>query len=172
MAVRIALALIALFALAVPCRAEIGSDWEVMKVHHEFIDTVGETTEAIADLKEKASFQRNLSLDAKLVAGIRFLVHWKAPSTGIPDFAVKIEARGVVPATNEETWKEIIKLYKETPSFSGWTYADIKGDDLAKFGRVVAWKVTLLQNGKPMATRPSFTWDEAAAVAARNKDKP
>ena len=172
MAVRIALALIALFALARPCRAEISSDWEVMKVHHELVDTVGETTEAIADLKEKAAFQRNLSLNARQVTGIRFVIHWKAPSTGIPKFAVKIEARGVVPATNEETWKEIIKLYKETPSFSGWTYADIKGDALAKFGRVMAWKVTLLQNGKPMATRDSFTWDEAAAVAARNKDKP
>ncbi len=172
MAVRIALALIALFALSLPCRAEMSTDWEVMKVHHEFIDTVGETTGVVADLKEKAVFQRNLSLNAKQVAGIRFVIHWKAPSSGVPKFAVKIEARGVIPETNQETYREIIKSYEETPSFSGWTYADIKGDDLAKFGRVMAWKATLLQNGKPMATRHSFTWDEAAAVAAKNKEKP
>jgi hypothetical protein len=170
MAVRIALVLTALVALALPSRGEVSTDWEVMKVHHEFIDQLGETTEAIGDLKEKARYQRELSLDAKRVSGIRFLVHWKAPSSEIPKFAVKIEARGVLPATNEETFTEIIKIYKQTPSFSGWTYADIKGSHLEKFGRVVAWKVTLLQNGKPMATRSSFTWDEAAAAAARNKE--
>lgn len=172
MAVRIALSMMALFALALPTRAEMGSDWEVMKVHHEFVDTLGETTEVIGDQKEKAAYQQNLSKDWKQVTAIRFVVHWKAPSTGIPKFAVKVEARGVVPATNEETYKEIIKLYKETPNFSGWTHADIKGDDLARFGRVMAWKVSLLQNGKTMATRHSFTWDEAAAAAARNKEKP
>ncbi|MCC7518306.1 MAG: hypothetical protein IT578_03875 [Verrucomicrobiae bacterium] len=168
---RTVFALLALFALAAPSRGEMASDWVVLKVHHEFMDSDGETTSAIADLKEKAKYQRELSLDAKKIAGIRFLVHWKAPASKIPKFAVKIEARGVVPATNEETFTEIIKLYRETPSFSGWTTADIVGNHLAKFGRVMAWKVTLLQEGKPMASRSSFTWDETAAAAARNKAK-
>jgi len=171
LAVRHALLLSALLALTLSSRAEVSSDWDVLKVQHEFMDSEGETASVIGDLKEKAKYQRELSLDAKKVAGIRFLVHWKAPSSQIPKFAVKIEARGVVPATNEETFTQIIKLYQQTPSFSGWTTADITGNHLAKFGRVIAWKVTLLQDGRPMASRASFTWDEAAAAAARNKEK-
>lgn len=168
---RAVLVLSALLALAFSSRAEVYSDWEVLKVQHELLDAEGETTSSIGDLKEKAKYQRELSLDAKRVSGIRFFVHWKAPSSEIPKFAVKIELRGVVPATNEETFTQIIKLYRQTPSFSGWTTADITGNHFAKFGRVVAWKVTLLQDGKPMASRASFTWDEISAAAARNKEK-
>jgi len=148
----------------IPCLpAETTMDYEVMKVNHEFIDEKGDTHTVIADLVAKAKHQRQLE-SSGLAAGIRFIVHWRAPSSKIPNFVVKVEARGFDANTQREVVETAVKTYPQTPSFSGWAFLDIKDEAFKRLGKLMAWKVTLLQNDQPVAVRKSFMWDHLPSV--------
>ncbi len=151
--------------LLIPAWAEIqpesesSSDYVIAKVNHEFIDKDGYTTLEIGDLVRKARYQGKIESDRD-IQGMRFVVHWKAPSSRRPQFTVQVQARGVDFETNEETLVTVQQHYTQTPNFSGWTFLDIKGRDFKRLGKLMAWKATLLQNYKVVASRHSFTWDD------------
>jgi len=133
--------------------------YDIMKVNHEFLDEKGNTHDRIGNLVEKARYQKELEESGRYT-GLRFIVHWKAPSSDLRDFTVKVELRGFDAGMGRERLQTLTRDYAEMPGSSGWTNLDLKGNDLKDFGRLMAWKVALLQNGKPMATRKSFTWDD------------
>ncbi len=149
-----------LLAFALPAFAEgENNGYAVMKVNHEFLNDAGETHSEIGDLTAKARYQQTLEKSGKYT-GIRFIVHWKAPSSGIANFVVKIEARGLDAGSQKENIQTLLKTYPRSESSSGWEFMDITDDTLKRFGKLMAWKVTLLSDGKPMAERHSFMWDD------------
>jgi len=156
---------------AAPAETGVNSWYEVMKVNHEFLDHKGDTHQEIADLVAKARYQRDLEETGKY-SGIRFIIHWQAPSSEIPKFAVKLEARGFDAGSGRETIQTFNKDYPKTPGFSGWTTLDIKGDSLKHLGKLMAWKVTLLENGQPVASRKSFTWDDSLVTSRKTTSTP
>ena len=164
-------------ALRLPAETSVFNDYEILKVNHEFIDNTGGTEGEVGDLVSKAKHQRTLGSSAAVsslsasnaVNGIRFIVHWRAPASDIPNFDVKVEVRGTLPQTNEETARILLRKYPVTPTYSGWTFIDLRGDTFRRFGALMAWKVSLLQNGRVMATRHSFTWDDSVAPETTSK---
>ncbi len=169
-----------LVTLRLPAETALFNDYEVLKVNHELLDGTGGTEGEVGDLVSKAKHQRTLSSSVtspslnttNVVTGIRFIVHWRAPASEIPNFDVKVEARGTIPQTNEETAKILIRKYPQTPTYSGWTFIDLTGDTFRRFGALMAWRVSLLQNGRVMASRHSFTWDDRVAPETMSNPKP
>ena len=157
--------------LAGPARAEIPKDngYEVAKVNHEWIDKDNFTTAVIGDEKEKAKYQVALG-NNPTAKGIRFAVHWKAPGGNAPRFMVKLYAHGYDAGSDTDSLVEEFKNYKETPGSGGWTYLDVKGGDWKRLGKLMSWKVVLLQDFKPVAERHSFTWDESI-LTSRNPNE-
>ena len=137
--------------------------YKVIKVNHEWIDSEGHTHAEIADFPAKAKYQKTLD-DTGKHSGIRFHIHWTTPSARLPHFAVKLEVQGYDAKTQRETLETLLATYPKNPRFkSGWSRLDIKRDTLERLGDLMAWKVTLFQNGQFVAERKSFTWDESTS---------
>lgn len=134
--------------------------YEVKKVNHELLDDAGYNTVEIGDLPAKARYQASLQRSGQYSA-IRFIIHWRVPSTGTPHITIKLDARGVESKTGRETFETVLQQYPESPDFSGWVNLDLRGAQLKRFGKLMAWKVSILQDDKVMASRKSFTWDDS-----------
>ncbi len=134
--------------------------YDVKKVNHEFLDAAGYATDEIGDLPAKARYQATLERSGKYDA-VRFVIHWRVPSGNIPNVTIKLQVRGMIPKLEHESVETLTKEYPKSPSFSGWVNLDIRDAQLKRLGRIMAWKVTILQDGKPMASRKSFTWDDS-----------
>lgn len=153
-----------ILCLNASARAETDSKesngYAVAKVNHELIDKDNYTTAIIGNEMEKAKYQVSLEKDPN-VKGMRFAIHWKAPSSGIARFMVKLYAHGYDAGADTDTVITLFRNYTETPGSGGWTYLDLKGGDWKRLGKLMSWKVVLLQDFKPVAERHSFTWDES-----------
>ncbi len=140
--------------------AEAVSGYEITKVNHELINEKGFTHESIADFVAKAQYQQELAA-SKSASGLRFIVHWRVPSSRISNFVVKVQARGLDANTQREIEESVTKIYPQTPSSTGWAFLDIEGESAKRLGKLMAWKVTLFQNNNPVATRKSLMWDDS-----------
>ena len=136
--------------------------YEILKVNHEFVDQEGHTESQIGDLVDKARYQRQLERSGAY-SGLRFLIHWKAPSTPTPNLTIKLEAHGVHSQTGAHTVVVRTKTYEKKMHITGWAILDIAGEDLKSFGRLKAWKVTFLQNNVLVAELISFMWNDVPA---------
>jgi hypothetical protein len=155
-----------------PAQVVQAEGYKVSKVNREFIDAEGNTTDEVGSLVSKAKYQRALERNRKYT-GIRFFILWKAPSTPTPNLTVKLEAKGQ-DAQGRSTAASRFRTYPKKSHFSGWAILDIDGESFARFGELRAWKVTILQDGQPMAERKSFLWDDSEASAGKPAaaDKP
>jgi hypothetical protein len=133
--------------------------YEIMKVNHEFIDLAGETQAEIANWVDRAKYQQAVKKVAH--KGVRFFVHWQVPSTLMRDLTIKIETQGWDSDGGRETQETLVRTYPKIPNYSGWAVLDLEGDRYRDFGRMMAWKVTILHQGEVMATRESFMWNHA-----------
>jgi hypothetical protein len=134
--------------------------YDVLKVNHELIDVQGNTQEDIGDLVNRARYQDRLESSGQFT-GIRFFVHWKAPSTELHNLIVKIEAHGLDAGSGREATEVLKKSYSDLPGFSGWTTLDLANDLFKKFGKLMAWRVSLWHGNELKASRQSFTWDDS-----------
>lgn len=150
--------------LCLPLLAWGDPGYAITKVNHEFINHEGQTHDEIANLTSRATYQQELAGSGKAV-GIRFIVHWKAPSTLMSNLVVKVEARGLDAGTQREVVETLLKTYDKVPGFSGWAFLDLRDEAYRRLGKLMAWKVTLLHDNQPMGTRKSFTWDDAHPVS-------
>ena len=140
--------------------------YEILKVNHELLDQDGNTHQEIGNFVAKARYQRFLE-ESKKATGIRFQIHWRAPSSDIPNFAVKVDAYGFDADTDRETLVTLTKTYPQILNSAEWTTLDIKGDSFKRLSKLMAWKVTLLQNGQPVAIQKSFTWDDSLVASQK-----
>ena len=165
-AVRTSLLLTIGFCLCLPWLARADPGYEIGKVNHELIDKEGHTHAEIADLVAKARYQGELADSGKAI-GIRFIVHWKAPSTLMSDLVVKVEARGLDAGTQAEVVETLLKTYDKVPGPNGWAFLDLQNEAYKRLGKLMAWKVTLLHDNQPMASRKSFTWDDSSLAVTK-----
>jgi len=134
--------------------------YDILKVNHELIDEQGNTHSEIADLVNRARYQNELR-GSGLYKGIRFIVHWKIPSTELRNLTVKVEARGLDAGSGREVTEVMTKNYMEIPSFSGWATLDLNNEVFKKFGKLMAWRVSLWRGNEMKTSRHSFTWDDS-----------
>lgn len=140
--------------------------YSIKKVNHEYVDAKGNTHEDIADFLAKARYQKKLDYGTD-ATGIRFYIHWSAPSTVMSDLTVELKVRGLDAKTERETVQTFTKTYSKVPGFSGWATLDINESAYKRMGRLRAWKVSILQDHETMASRQSFTWDDSILTAEK-----
>lgn len=149
-----------------PAWAGEENGYAVIKVNHEFLNAAGETHAETANLVSKARYQEALGKSGKAI-GIRFVIHWKAPSDHLRNFTIKVEARGYDAGADRETTQTLVKNFPETDTASDWAFLDITDESYKRFGKLMAWKVTLLRDDSPMAARKSFMWDDTIPAAEK-----
>lgn len=132
--------------------------YAIKKVNHEFVDLQGNATDVIADSVAKARYQKDL--EGQHVTGMRFHIHWTAPSTLKEDLTVKLDIQGYDAGALQSNVQSFSKVYTKVEGFSGWAVLDITESTFKRMGKMMAWKVTLLHDGHAMAARKSFTWDD------------
>ena len=69
---------------------------------------------------------------------------------------MRVEAHGV--ATNGLPSIQTLEQDVKPPVFRRWTSLTLEGDAYKKFGSLVAWRVTLLADDKPLCEEKSFLW--------------
>ena len=127
----------------------------VVKVLPLFLDLKGH--DAISpSLFDRDAYQAFLRQHTNEISAIRFDVLWKASNLKDAKLKLRAELRGI----GEHGLPRQTALEKEvTPAFfRSWNSLKLEGDDLKKFGSLVAWRVTLWNGDQLLGEQKSFLW--------------
>jgi hypothetical protein len=138
-------------AVAVPA-AKSG---RVVKVLPLFLDLKGH--DAISpSLFDRDAYQAFLRQHTNEISAIRFDVLWKASNLKDAKLKLRAELRGI---GEHGLPRQTVLETEVTPAFfRSWTSLKLEGDDLKKFGSLVAWRVTLWNGDQLLGEQKSFLW--------------
>ena len=127
----------------------------VVKVLPLFLDLKGH--DALSpSLYDRDAYQAFLRQHTNDVSAIRFDVLWKASNAKGAKLKLRAELRGV---GERGMPRQTVLETEVTPGFfRSWTSLTLGGDDLKKFGSLVAWRVTLLDGDQLLGEQKSFLW--------------
>ena len=146
----IALAMLLLLAPAVKA-----GEGRVVKVLSQLLDQKGRQTLS-PSLYERDAYQFDLRRNLKLQGGARLAVQWKASKVDWTHLTLRAEMRCLLGDNLHTVTME--KPAVKSGHFSSWSEFRIEGADFKNFGHIVAWRVTLLENGHPLGQLESFLW--------------
>lgn len=110
-------------------------------------------------LLERDAYQAKLRADRGLCSGIRFDVKWSRNTGG--DVKLQLELRVTGDA------KPIVREQAIKPSRrGGWDSVTLDGDVFKGIGKLIAWRVRLLDGDAVLAERRSFLWTQRKPAAA------
>lgn len=147
---RILVGLLALFvmgtwAAAAPAR--------IKKVLPHYIDHQGRHSLS-PSLYERDAYQERLRKNPLEQGGIRFDVHWKAAPSSI--LTLRAELRGTHNDLPSST--AITKAVVAPRAGYRWTALQLDGAEYQKFGRLIAWRVTVWDGDRLVTEQRSFLW--------------
>lgn len=90
------------------------------------------------------------------VAGMRFDVQWKATPAPGEKIKLAVELRGI--GTNSIPRLKTLETNVVPGTSRQWTELPLAGDDYKNFGKVVAWRVSLWNDGQLLGEQKSFLW--------------
>ena len=128
----------------------------VIKVLPLLLDLKGH--DAISpSLFDRDAYQVHLRQHTNEVSAIRFDVLWKASKR---ERAQTLKLRAELRGVGEHSLPRQTVLEKNvTPAFfRSWTSLTFGGDELKKFGSLVAWRVTLWNGDQLLGEQKSFLW--------------
>jgi hypothetical protein len=127
----------------------------VVKVLPMFLDLKGH--DAISpSLFDRDAYQAFLRQHTNDISAIRFDVLWKASNAKGAKLKLRAELRGV---GERGMPRQMVLETEVTPGFfRSWTSLKLGGDDLKKFGSLVAWRVTLQDGDQVLGEQKSFLW--------------
>ena len=150
-----------LAAAFLPFQSKAGADatnavtGRVIKALPLFLDLQGH--DAISpSLYERDAYQAYLRQHTNEISALRFDVLWKATKAKGVKLKLRVELRGV---GGHGLPSQIVLEAEVTPAFfRSWTPLKLEGDDLRKFGVLVAWHVTLWNGDQLIGEQKSFLW--------------
>src|SRR5579864_7614260 len=150
----------ALQSLAIVCAVFVASnsfaaDAKVIKTLPEFLDAKGRASLS-PSLYERDAYQSYLRHHPHDRAALQLAVQWKASGVDWDKMKLRAELRGVVGNTITNNTLEM--PVKKGGPFSTWTNFKVEGDDFKKLGELAAWRVTLWEGDKEIASQQSFLW--------------
>ena len=157
---RFFIALAILFLLAPVLRAREGS---VVKVLPQLLDQHGRHALS-PSLYERDAYQMRLRKDPKLRGGARLAVQWMAKNVDWTKLKLRAEMRCLLNDNLHNVTMEQPAVKKG--HFGAWSEFRIEGADYKAFGQIVAWRVTLLENGRQLGQLESFLWSGVATAPA------
>ena len=132
-----------------------GATGRVIKALPLFLDLQGH--DAISpSLFDRDSYQAYLRQHTNEISALRFDVLWKASNAKGLTLKLRAELRGV----GKHGLPSQTVLETEVPPafFRSWTPLKLEGDELRKFGELVAWRVTLWYGDRMIGEQKSFLW--------------
>ena len=125
---------------------------KVIKVLPHFLDAKGRHTQH-PSLYERDAYQAELRANPSLRNGLKFDVQWKADTRS--DLTLRVETRSIY---NREPLARMFEKPVKAGRGSRWTAVPITGEEYQRLGELLAWRVTLWRDGKPIAEQKSFLW--------------
>lgn len=131
------------------------AEGEIYKVLPHLLDQKGRHTVS-PSLFERDAYQEFLRENPALVSGIGYDIHWKCPSGHKRDLQIILEIRGSNNYQASPT-KKIIKA-KAKKYFKTWSRIKLSKKEMKTIGKIVAWKVSLVEGDKTLTEHFSFLW--------------
>lgn len=107
-------------------------------------------------LYERDAYQFHLRKTPSARAGARLAVQWKAKKVDWAKLTLRAEMRCLLGDKLHSVTME--KPAVKSGRFSSWSEFRIEGADYKTFGQIVAWRVTLLEDGRQLGQLESFLW--------------
>ena len=127
---------------------------KIIKTLPHYLDLQGRHT-VHPSLFERDAYQQELKSNPERCSGMRFDVQWKGKAISNQMVKVRLEVRGEnTPPRAIETFEQEVKARR----FSQWSSLRVSGEDFKRTGKILAWRVTVWQNGMQLAEQKSFLW--------------
>lgn len=152
---RALLILLVSLGVVAAAHAEDAVTGRVVKVLPFLVDHQGQIAKS-PSLFDRDAYQAYLRVNPTNVAAMRFDILWKA--TKAPDEKLKLilDLRSL--GTNSAPLLMTLETNVVAGTFRRWTDIPLAPGEYAKFGKVVAWHVTLWNGDQPLAEQKSFLW--------------
>ncbi len=135
---------------------------KISKVLPHWLDLHGRHTLS-PSLLERDAYQNRLRKDRALCSGIRFDVKWSKNTSGSVKLQLELRVTGKA--------KPIVRELAIKPGrHGGWDAVTLDDDAFRAIGKIIAWRVRLLDGEIELAKRRSFLWTERKP--AGNAKKP
>lgn len=131
------------------------ADQEVIKVLPHLLDKTGRHTVS-PSLFDRDAYQDWLRANPKEQSGIRYDIQWRSRTPG--EHLLKLELLGRVEQGRPNRKTMEVKVSNER-SLARWSALSVTGEEFKQFGPVVAWRVSLWQDGQLVAKYQSFLWE-------------
>lgn len=144
------------------------AEGDVYKVLPHLLDLNGRHRDA-PSLFARDAYQEFLRSHPDQVSGLSFDVLWKCPKGHKRILNLKIEIRG---SNNYQTipFSKVVPVQAKK-TFKTWTSIILSKEELESIGKIVAWRVSLVEEGVELASQYSFLWrkppDESPAQPGR-----
>ncbi len=142
----------AFLLLAVLSSANAARPGKISKVLPHWLDQQGRHTLS-PSLLERDTYQTKLRADRSLCSGIRFDVKW-SKNTSV-NVKLQLELQ-VTDGTEPIVLEQAINPSRR----SGWDAITLDGDAFTAIGKIIAWRVRLLDGDMELADRRSFLWTD------------
>jgi len=142
----------ALLCLSFAAQAGTGS---ISKFLPHYLDHEGRHTLS-PSLYERDAYQARLRSNPDLVSGIRFDFKWRASRVDRDNLRVRIEIRGSKTLPGQPFVIE--SPIKRKVLFGRWSEVTVDSAKFEKVGKMIAWRVSLLEGNAELAEQRSFLW--------------
>lgn len=151
----------ALLLLGVISTTDAARPGKISKVLPHWLDLQGRHTLS-PSLLERDAYQSKLRDDRTLCSGIRFDVKWAKNTSGTVKLQLELRVTGEA--------KPIVREQAVKPSRrGGWDAVTLDGDAFKAIGKIIAWRVRLLNGDIELAERRSFLWIESKPAGDAGK---
>ena len=138
----------ALLLLGIISTTDAARPGKISKVLPHWLDLQGHHTLS-PNLLERDAYQAKLRADRTLCSGIRFDVKWDKNTSGTVKLQLELRVTGEA--------KPIVREQAVKPSRrGGWDAVTLDGDAFRAIGKIIAWRVRLLDGDIEPAERRAF----------------
>ena len=141
-----------LLLLAVLSTANAARPGKISKVLPHWLDQQGRHTLS-PSLLERDTYQAKLSADRSLCSGIRFDVKWSKNTSVNVKLQLELRVTG-------ETKSIVLEQAINPRRRSGWDSITLDGNAFSAIGKIIAWRLRLLDGDMELAGRRSFLWTD------------
>ncbi len=151
----------ALLLLGVISTTDAARPGKISKVLLHWLDLQGRHTLS-PSLLERDAYQPKLRADRTLCSGFRFYVKWAKNTSGTVKLQLELRVTGEA--------KPIVRELAVKPSRrGGWDAVTLDGDAFMAIGKIIAWRMRLLDGDIELAERRSFLWIESKPAGDAEK---
>ena len=152
---------VALLLLGVLSTANSAQPGKISKVLPHWLDLQGRHTLS-PSLLERDAYQAKLRADRSLCSGIRFEVKWAKNTSG--NVKLQLELR-ITDQAKPIVLEQAIKPSRR----GGWNAITLDSDAFRAIGKIIAWRVRLLDGNIKLAEHRSFLWTESKPAGDAEK---